>query len=41
MSLDEMIREDLKVIGLTEDIALDRRLWRDMIKVLDLKKSAL
>jgi len=25
-SLDEVIREDLKVVGLTEDLAQDRRL---------------
>ena len=34
-SLDEVVREDLKVMGLTEDLAQDRRLWRDKIKVLD------
>jgi len=34
-SLDKVIKEDLKVIGLTEDMAQDRRLWRDMIKILD------
>ena len=34
-SLDEVIREDLKVVGLTEDMAQDRRLWRDRIKILD------
>jgi len=26
-SLDEVIREDLKVVGLTEDLAQDRKLW--------------
>ena len=26
-SLDEVIKEDLKVVGLTEDMAQDRRLW--------------
>jgi len=36
-SLDKVIREDLKVVGLTEDMALDKRLWRDRIKVLDLR----
>jgi len=36
-NLDEVIRDDLKVVGLTEDMALDRRLWRDRIKVLDLR----
>ena len=34
-SLDGVIREDLKVVGLTEDMAKDRRLWRDRIKVVD------
>jgi len=34
-SLNEVIREDLKVEGLTEDLAQDRRLWRDRIKILD------
>ena len=40
-SLDEVIRDDLKVAGLTEDLSQDRRLWRDKIKVLDLRQSAL
>jgi len=35
-----VIREDLKVAGLTEDVAQDRRLWRDRIKILDLKEVA-
>ena len=30
-SLDEEIREDLKVVGLTEDLAQERRLWWDRI----------
>jgi len=34
-SLDEVIRGDLKVVGLTEDMAQDRRLWRDRIKVIN------
>ena len=34
-SLNEVIREDLKVVGLTEDMAQDRRLLRDRIKILD------
>ena len=34
-SLDEVIREDLKVVGLTEDMAQDRKLWRDRIKTVD------
>ena len=36
-SLDEVLREDLRVVGLREDMAQDRRLWRDSILVLDLK----
>ena len=32
-SLEEVVREDLRVVGLTEDMAHDRRLWRDKIKV--------
>ena len=39
-SLDEVVREDLKVMGLTEDLAQDRRLWRDKIKVLDCRVSS-
>ena len=38
-SLDEVIREDLKVVGLTEDMAQDRRMWRDRIKILDRRES--
>jgi len=34
-SLNEVIRADLKVVGLTEDMAQDRRLWREKIKILD------
>jgi len=34
-SMDEVIRGDLKVVGLAEDMAQDRRLWRDRIKVVD------
>ena len=34
-SLDKVIRADLKVVRLTEDMAQDRRLWRDKIKILD------
>ena len=37
-SLDKVIREDLKVVGLTEDMAQDRRLWRDRIRSLDLRQ---
>ena len=31
--LDEVIREDLKVVGLSEDLAQDRRLWRNKIRM--------
>jgi len=34
-SVDEVIREDLKVVGLTEDLTQDRKLWRDSIKIID------
>jgi len=34
-SLDEVIREDLKVVGLMEDMAQNRRSWHDGIKILD------
>jgi len=40
-SLDEVIRKDLKVVGLTEDLAQDKRLWRDRIRILDRRESAL
>ena len=33
-SLDEVIREDLRVIGLSEDLAQDRKLWRDRIRIV-------
>ena len=39
-SLDEVIRDDLKVVGLTEDLTQDRKLWRDRIRVLDRRESA-
>jgi len=39
-SLDEVIREDLKVVSLTEDLAQDRKLWRDRIRILDRRESA-
>ena len=34
-SLEEVVREDLRVVGPTEDMAQDRRLWRDRIKDSD------
>ena len=33
-NLDKVIREDLRVVGLTEDLAQDKKLWRDRIKVV-------
>lgn len=35
-NLDEVIRGDLKVVGLTEDMAQARSLWRVWGKILDL-----
>ena len=34
-SLDEVIREDLKVVDLTEDLTQDRKAWRDRIRILE------
>ena len=39
-SLEEVVREDLRVTGLTEDMAQNRRLWRDKIKVSDCRGPA-
>ena len=39
-SLDEVIREDLKVVGLTKDMTQDRRLWQRGIKILDYRELA-
>jgi len=39
-SLEEVVREDLRVVGLTEDMAQDRRLWWDRIKVSDCRGLA-
>ena len=39
-SLEEVVREDLRVVGLTEDMTQDRRLWRDKIKVSDCRRPA-
>jgi len=36
-SWSEVIRHDLKTLGLVEDMAQDRRLWRSKIKVADFK----
>ena len=35
MSWDEVIRKDMKLIGLTEDMVQDRNLWRSRIKIID------
>ena len=40
-SLDKAIREDLKVVGLSEDLAQDRRLWRNRIRILDGRETSL
>ena len=40
-SLDEVIKEDLKVVGLTEDLAQDRRLWWNRIRILDGREATL
>ena len=34
-SWSEVIRHDLKTLGLVEDIAQDKKLWRARIKVTD------
>ena len=34
-SLDEVTREDLKIVGLTKDMAQDGRLWWNRIRILD------
>ena len=34
-SWSEIIRHDLKTLGLVKDIAQNRRLWRSRIKVVD------
>ena len=34
-NLDVVIRDDLKVVGLTENMAQDRKLWQDRIKTID------
>ena len=39
-SLEEVVREDLRVVGLTEDMAQDRKLWRDRIRVSDCRGPA-
>ena len=38
-NLDEVIREDLKVVGLTEDLAQDKKQWQDRIRILDHRES--
>jgi len=38
--LDEVIREDLRIVGLMENMAQDMRLWWDRIRILDLRELA-
>ena len=38
--LEEVVREDLRVTSLTEDMAQDRRLWRDRIEVSECRGLA-
>jgi len=38
--LEEVVREDLRVLDLTEDMARDRRLWLDRTKVSDCRGPA-
>ena len=40
-SLDKVIREDLKVVGLAKDLPQDRRLWRDRIRILRSQRVSL
>jgi len=35
MSWNEVIRGDMKCLGLTEDMVQDRNLWRSNIKMVD------
>ena len=39
-SLEEVVSKELRVVGLTEDMTQDRRLWRDRIKVSECRGSA-
>jgi len=34
-SWNAVIKSDTKLMGLTEDMAQDRNLWRSMIKIID------
>jgi len=38
--LNKMISQDLKILGLTNDIAQDRRMWQEWIKVLKYREIA-
>jgi len=40
-SLDEVIRDDLKVVDLSEDLVQDRRLWRNRIRILDGREASI
>ena len=37
MSWNKVIRNDMKFMGLTENMAQDRNLWRSRIKIVDHK----
>ena len=39
-SLDNVIREDLKVVGLTENTTQNMKLWLDRINILDYRELA-
>ena len=34
-SLDDVIREDLRVVDLSDELAQDRKLWRDRIRIVE------
>ena len=38
--LEEVVRKDLRVTGLSENMAQDRRLWRNRIKGPDCRRPA-
>ena len=38
---NKVVNEDLKVVGLMEDMAQDKRVWQDRIRILDLRELAI
>ena len=40
-SLDGVLREDVRVVGVSEDVAYYRRRWRDKIRILERREVAL